>query len=486
MVKEQFYFLLDANIWFGLLIPIYVVVALYFIYRIGLFRFHYFKEIKHLLFEKRKNNSGITSFQSFNLSMGNRIGIGNIVGVSLAISIGGPGAVFWMWVFAFLGMFLAFAEAVLAQLYKSKTKSLYCGGPAYYIRKGLKMPKIGALYALIFIVLFIIIFNGIHANVLMSLVHSTYSEATGEKILWAIFLIILVTIMGSVRWLTHIATLMVSGTLFLYIAIILSIILLNIQEVPTFFWLILKSAFGFQEAIGGGIGIAIVEGIKKGSISHEAGIGSTASAAAAANTSHPVKQGLLQSFGVFVDSFVIGGLSAFIILSSGLYSPNVANGILLMQASLGLSLGFFAPYIFSLILILFALTSIISGFYYGMVNVLYFKNRKWVEYVYKLFFVAVILSSYFINMGALIVITMIFISSLTVFNCVMIFSLRHVVVALWDHYVEQKKLGFDPQFYASDIPWLGELDCWQSGDLEAKFQEDAYFRVNSSCHDSHQ
>ncbi|PWD85482.1 alanine/glycine:cation symporter family protein [Ignatzschineria cameli] len=477
MFKEQFYFLLDANIWFGLLIPVYIIVALYFIYRISFFRLPYFREIKQLLFEKRKNNSGITPFQSFSLSMGNRIGIGNIVGVSLAISIGGPGAIFWMWVFAFLGMFLAFAEAVLAQLYKSKERGLYRGGPAYYIRKGLNMPKVGGLYALIFIALFIVIFNGIHANVLASLAHSTYSEVTGDRVLWAIFIIILVTVLGNVRWLTHIAILMVSITLFLYVAIILAIIFLNIQELPALFWLIIKSAFGFQEAIGGGIGIAIVEGIKKGSISHEAGIGSTASAAAAANTSHPVKQGLLQSFGVFIDSFVIGGLSAFIILSSGLYSPNVANGILLMQASLGLSLGGLAPYIFSFILILFALTSIISGFYYGMVNALYFKNRKWVEYLYKLFFIIVILASYFINMSALIAITMIFISLLTVLNSIMIFSLRHVVVALWEHYMEQKKLGFDPQFYARDIPWLGEIECWQSDDLEAQFQEDAYFRV---------
>lgn len=484
MFKEQFYFLLDANVWFCLLIPIYVIVALYFIYRIGLFRFHYFKEIKQLLFEKRRNNSGITPFQSFSLSMGNRIGIGNIVGVSLAISLGGPGAVFWMWVFAFLGMFLAFAEAVLAQLYKSKDRGLYRGGPAYYICKGLKMPKVGALYAIIFIALFIVIFNGIHSNILVSLVHSTYSEAMGEKILWLILIVVLVTIIGNVRWLTHIATLMVSATLFLYITIILAIVFFNIQELPTLFWSIIKSAFGFQEAVGGGIGVAIVEGIKKGSISHEAGIGSTASAAATANTSHPVKQGLLQSFGVFIDSFVIGGLSAFIILSSGLYSPNVANGILLMQASLGLSLGLFAPYVFSLILILFALTSIISGFYYGMVNVLYFKNCKWVEHLYKLFFIIVILTSYFIDMGALIAITMIFISSLTVLNSIVIFSLRHVVTALWNHYVEQKRLGFDPQFYATDIPWLGELECWQHDDLETQFQEDAYFRVMPPSKDS--
>lgn len=112
-----------------------------------------------------------------------------------------------------------------------------------------------------------------------------------------------------------------------------------------------------------------------------------------------------------------------------------------------------------------------------MVNALYFKNRKWVEYLYKLFFIIVILASYFINMSALIAITMIFISLLTVLNSIMIFSLRHVVVALWEHYMEQKKLGFDPQFYARDIPWLGEIECWQSDDLEAQFQEDAYFRV---------
>lgn len=480
MFKEQLDFLLNAHIWFGLLIPLYLSVSLYFVYRIRLFRFHYFKEMKYLLFEKRKNNSGITPFQSFSLSMGNRIGIGNIVGVSLAISMGGPGALFWMWLFAFLGMFLAFSEAVLAQLYKCKEKGLYRGGPAYYIRRGARMPKVGALYAVIFIALFIVIFNGVHTNILVSLVHTTYSETTSSKILGAISIIILVAIVGNVRWLAHISTVIVSSALFIYLVILLVVVFFNLQAIPAFLGSIFKSAFGLEEIISGGIGIAIVEGIKNGSISHEAGLGGSASAAAAAHTSHPVKQGLLQSFGVFIDSFVIGGLSAFIILSSGLYNPHVANGILLMQASLGLTLGPFVPYIFSFILILFALTSIISGFYYGLVNLLYFRDCKWVEYLYKFLFIIVILSSYFIDMEVLIAITMILVSSLAVINCSVIFSLRHIVVALWEHYVEQKKLGFDPQFCAKDIPGLEGLECWQHNDFEMQTQKDAYFRVMPS------
>ncbi|UXR70130.1 MULTISPECIES: alanine/glycine:cation symporter family protein [unclassified Staphylococcus] len=282
----------------------------------------HFKEMIRLMFQGEKSPTGISSFQAIALSLAGRVGTGNIVGVSTAIYIGGPGAVFWMWITAFLGAGTAYVESALGQIFKREEDGEYRGGPAYYIEQGIK-GKFGKIYGLLFALVTIIsvglLLPGVQSNAIASSMHNAFGIPT-----WVIAVVLIVIlsliIFGGIKWIATVATAVVPFMAIIYILMAVVIIFINIQQVPALFALIFKSAFGMEAAFGGIIGAMIEIGVKRGLYSNEAGQGTGPHAAAAAEVSHPAKQGLVQAFSVYVDTLFVCTATALIILISGTYN----------------------------------------------------------------------------------------------------------------------------------------------------------------------
>lgn len=286
----------------------------------------HFKEMIRLMFQGEKSPTGISSFQAIALSLAGRVGTGNIVGVSTAIFIGGPGAVFWMWATAFLGAGTAFIESTLGQIYKKEEDGEYRGGPAYYIERGIK-GQFGKIYGLIFAIVTIISVGLLLPGVQSNAIASSMQNAFGIPpwVVASVLIVILALIIfGGVKSIAKVATAVVPFMAIIYIVMALIIIILNIEQIPGLFALIFKSAFGMEAAFGGIFGAMIEIGVKRGLYSNEAGQGTGPHAAAAAEVSHPAKQGLVQAFSVYVDTLFVCTATALIILISGTY--NTTNG----------------------------------------------------------------------------------------------------------------------------------------------------------------
>ncbi|MFR9521754.1 MAG: alanine/glycine:cation symporter family protein, partial [Rikenellaceae bacterium] len=262
---------------------------------------------------------GVSSFQAFTISIASRVGTGNLAGVATAIALGGPGAIFWMWIIALLGGANAFIESTLAQLFKSPGKGSFIGGPAYYIQKGLGAKWFAALFATLLIFTFGFAFNSVQSNTIAS----AYQTAFGINPLYygiAITTFTLFIIFGGIQRIAKFSQSVVPVMAIIYLLMAIVVIILRIDRISEVFKLIISNAFGWEQAIGGGIGAAIEMGVKRGLFSNEAGMGSAPNVAATADVSHPVKQGLIQSLSVYTDTLIICSCTAFIILCSGLYN----------------------------------------------------------------------------------------------------------------------------------------------------------------------
>lgn len=301
----------------------------------------------------------ISSFQAFAISIASRVGTGNLAGVATAIAVGGPGAVFWMWVIALLGASSSFVESTLAQLYKIKGKDSFIGGPAYYMRKGLKQPWMGALFAVLITITFGFAFNSVQSNTLCAAFEGAFGfdHAVVGGIITALTLTI---IFGGVQRIAKVSSIIVPIMALGYIALALIIVLLNIKELPGVLALIVGHAFGWEQALGGGVGMALMQGIKRGLFSNEAGMGSAPNVAATAHVSHPVKQGLIQTLGVFTDTLIICTCTAFIILFSGAPLDGSTNGVQLTQHALTNEIGPSGAIFVAVALFFFAFSSILG------------------------------------------------------------------------------------------------------------------------------
>ena len=281
----------------------------------------------------RKNGLGISSFQAFCVSLGARVGTGNLAGVASAIAVGGPGAVFWMWVMALFGAATAFAEAVLAQLYKRRHGESFIGGPAYYILHGIHWRWMAALFAVLMILTFGLSYNSIQSNTIAEAMNSAFGF---DNVIVGIALSVLslVIAFGGIHRIAIVSSILVPLMAIGYFILALIILGMNYQLSPDVFRLIVDNAFGIGPMAGGMVGVAMREGIRRGLFSNEAGEGSAPNVAATAMVSHPVKQGLIQSLGVFTDTLLVCSCTAFIILMSGLYDNGTMEGISLTQAAL--------------------------------------------------------------------------------------------------------------------------------------------------------
>ncbi len=379
-------------VWSPVLVGLCLLVGLYFSVRTRFVQLRAFPDMVRLMFQGRSSGSGVSSFQALSMSLSSRVGVGNIAGVAMAIAYGGPGAIFWMWLVAFLGAASAFVESTLAQIYKERdSNGQFRGGPAYYIERGLGKRWYAILFALSTVVACGLFLPGTQSNAIVSAVDEAWAIPGGivaAVILTAVGLVIF----GGVRRIAQVVQVVVPFMALGYLLVAGVVMVLNADAVPEMFLLIVRSAVGTDAAFGALIGTAIQWGVRRGVLSNEAGMGSGAHPAAAAEVSHPVKQGLVQAFSVYIDTMVVCSATAFLILSTGAYNvydplsssgqflvsnvPALEAGPRYVQQAVESALPGFGRAFIALAILPFAFTTILALYYTAETNVVYLcRNR---------------------------------------------------------------------------------------------------------------
>lgn len=420
------------------------------------------KDMVKQLFGGGSSDSGVSSFQSFAMSLGGRVGTGNIAGVASAIGFGGPGAVMWMWVIAFVGAGSAYIEAALAQVWKEKLDGEYRGGPSYYIEKGLGMKWYANIFAVSAIFAMGAFLPGVQSNSIASAMKTSFGISpvvTGLVVAGLLGLIIF----GGVKRIAKSAEIIVPFMAIAYILVALIVIGLNITELPGVFKLIVTSAFSSKAAFGAIIGQAIMWGVKRGIYSNEAGQGTGPMAAAAAEVSHPAKQGLVQAFSVYVDTLFVCSATAFMILITGAYNtvdgvggfivenlPGVEAGPAYTQEALNSFLPGIGGAFVSIALFFFAFTTLMAYYYYAEVNVAYLfkksKNHKTIFVLTKILLLVMVFVGAINTAGSAWAIGDIGVGIMAWLNIVAILLLTKPGLATLKDYEAQKKAGLDPVF----------------------------------------
>lgn len=452
-------------LWTYILIMMLLGCAIWFSIRTRFVQFRMLREMIVLLSESagkgKQGEKHVSSFQAFAISIASRVGTGNLAGVATAIAIGGPGSIFWMWIIALLGASSAFIESTLAQLYKIRGKDSFIGGPAYYMKKGLKQPWMGMLFAVLISITFGFAFNSVQSNTICAAAEHAFGF--DHIILGSILTVLtLVIIFGGIHRIARVSSIIVPIMALGYIGLAFIIVLLNITHLPEVVSLIIGNAFGWEQALGGGVGIALMQGIKRGLFSNEAGMGSAPNAAATAHVSHPVKQGLIQTLAVFTDTLLICTCTAFIILFSGTPLDGSANGVQLTQQALTNEIGASGSIFVAIALFFFAFSSILGNYYYGEANIRFITQRKWILYVYR------ILVSGMVLFGALTTLDMawsladITMALMAICNLIAILFLGKYAIRLLADYRAQKKAGISsPVFKKERMPDIEkDLECW--------------------------
>ena len=452
-------------LWSYILVTLLLGCAFWFTIRSRFVQFRMMGEMVRLLGDSPKKTGShekhISSFQAFAVSLASRVGTGNLAGVATAITVGGPGAVFWMWLIALLGSSSAFVESTLAQLYKRKGKDSFVGGPAYYMEKGLKARWMGILFAILISITFGFAFNSVQSNTICA----AWEKAFGIDHVWMGIVLTAVTLLiifGGIHRIARVSGVIVPVMALGYIVLALGVVLFNLGKLPDVIRLIVSNAFGWEQALGGGIGATLMQGIKRGLFSNEAGMGSAPNVAATAHVTHPVKQGLIQALGVFTDTLIICTCTAFIILFSGVSTQTSLNGIQLTQEALTAEVGSAGGIFIALAILLFAFSSIIGNYYYGEANILFITRRKPVLVAYRLLVSAMVLCGSLMNLDLAWSLADIMMGLMTICNLIAIAILSRQAFLLLDHYLAQKRKGISsPVFRKEDIPELEkEAECW--------------------------
>lgn len=375
-------------LWSSVIIILLVGAAIYFTIRTRGVQFRYFKTmwklITHTAGTKTEGNE-ISPFQAFCVSTASRVGVGNIAGIAIAITTGGPGSIFWMWFIALLGSATGFVESTLAQIYKrprGQGEAGFKGGPAYYLKYGLHHGIWAAVFAILISVTYGMIYNSVQSNTISLALNNAFGA--DKTIVGAIVTILsMIIICGGLGRVAHVTEWIVPLMAGVYIVTALGIMIYHIDLLPHTFYVIFTDAFDFHAALGGGMGATVLTGFKRGLFSNEAGEGSIPNAAATANANHPVTQGLIQAFGVYVDTLFICSASAFIILLTGDYEATGSTGIQLIQWDFNQYFGSWASVAVSFFIFLFAFSSIIGNYYYGEINITHLTTKRWPLNVFR-------------------------------------------------------------------------------------------------------
>lgn len=477
---------ITGYLWSPPLIVFIVAVGLYFSVRTGFLQIRHFKEMIRLISSGKSSNEGVSSFQALAMSLSGRIGVGNIAGTATGIAFGGPGSVFWMWVITFIGAASAFVESTLAQIYKEKQDGEYRGGPAFYIEKGLGWKWFAVIFAIATLLAMAVLMPGIQANSIAEGVSNAFGIDRTVTGLVVVFLMGLI-IFGGVKRIARVAEFVVPFMAGGYLLIAIAIIAVNFDRIPEVFSLIFKSAFGAEEMFGGILGSTIMWGVKRGLYANEAGQGTGAHPAAAAEVSHPAKQGLVQAFSIYLDVFLVVTSTALMILFTNSYNTinektgkilvehlkGVESGPAYTQAAVdtilpGLGSGFIAIALF-----FFAFTTIFAYYYIAETNLAYLvkgKNRKLSMTVLKIvllgatFYGSVKTAATAWAMGDIGLGIMVWLNLLAI---LLLFKPAHI--ALKD-YEAQLKQGLDPEFNSTKLG-IKNADFWADGYKNAEKDE---------------
>ena len=452
-----------------LLVALLIGVGLYFFIRTRALPLRLFKEAIRVVAEPPHEEGEVSSFRALMVSTASRVGVGNIAGVATAVTLGGAGSVFWMWVIATLGGASAFIESTLAQIYKKQGPHHSYGGPAYYIQTALKQNWLATLFASVLILTYMGGFN-LLASFNVADAFTEYSWAN-EWTPWIVGCILAVLMAGSIfggtRRLTDVTGVLVPVMAIIYLGVGLVVIALNYQNIPAMFSAIFAGAFDFQAIFGGFAGSAMMYGIKRGLYSNEAGVGSAPNAAASASVSHPVKQGLVQMLSVFIDTMVICTLTAFVVLSSGVGEDGGVTGAPLVKDAMATVLGQPVAQVFiSVALFLFAFTTLVGNFYYAEVNFRFLMRHKHMKHWMLSIFRAI--AALLVFAGALLKFEVawnlgdILMGLMALINLPVIVILGNQAIRCANDYVAQRKAGLEPHFKASSIGLNPDkLDFWK-------------------------
>jgi AGCS family alanine or glycine:cation symporter len=385
--------LLNDLIWSKVLIVALVGLGLYFSIRSRFVQFRYFGNMFSIFAEAFQRKPGqLSSFQALMLSVAGRVGAGNIAGVAVAIMLGGPGAVFWMWLVALLGMATSYFECSLAQLFKRREPDgSYRGGPAFYIEHGLGLRWLAIIFSILLLVTFGFGFNAVQSYTVATSLHDTFGLPTYVSGI-ALVAVIGLIIFGGIKRIASMADVLVPIMAFSYIGMALVVIGMNVSEVPATLALIVKSAFGLEPAFAGGIGAAILMGVKRGLFSNEAGLGSAPNVAAVAEVKHPAAQGIVQALSVFIDTLLVCTSTALIILLSGVYQPGMEQaGVILTQTALAAEVGEWGRVFVSMALLLFVFTTLVYNYYLGENALGFFSSKRWLVQLYRVLVICLVL-----------------------------------------------------------------------------------------------
>ncbi len=453
-----------------LLIILLLAVGLYFTFRTKFVQFRMLGESVRLVTEKSNGKNSVSAFQALMVSTASRVGTGNIVGVANAIAIGGYGSVFWMWVIALVGGASAFIESTLAQVYKkSDGKGGSYGGPAYYIEAALGKRWLGVIFAVALIATYAVGFNMLCSyNLVTSLSqYSFYGDPETSKVPLicgaVLAVLVVVCVLGGGKRIVKVTSFLVPVMGVSYIVMALVTMVLNVGTLPMVFREIFAGAFDFKAMFGGFAGSALMQGIKRGLYSNEAGVGSAPNAAAAANVSHPVKQGLVQMLSVFIDTLLVCTATAMMCLSSGITPSPELSGAPFVQSALAVNFGKFGYYFITVALLLFAFTTLLGNLFYceGCLN--YIANRTLRK---KTMMVFNVIASIIVFLGALLDFGLVWnladvlMGIMAIINLPVIVMLSKTAIAAMNDYIRQREDGKNPTFKAASIGLKHKTDFW--------------------------
>ena len=454
-------------LWSYVLIALLILSGLFYTIRTGFAQGRLLGDMVALITGKlsslrdgeKKVAGQVTGFQAFCIAVASHVGTGNLAGVAIAVAVGGPGALFWMWVIALLGGATSLIENTLAQTYKVKEGNGFRGGPSYYMEKALGQKTLGYIFSVIVIVTFAFVFNTVQANTIAQAFETTFnmSSVVAGVILAALTALI---IFGGLNRIANVVSFMVPIMAIGYVIVALYVLIVNAVHIPALFMSIIEAAFGIKQAVGGAIGVAMLQGIKRGLYSNEAGMGSAPNAAATSNVSHPVKQGLLQAFGVFVDTILICSATGFIVLLYPEYNTIGEKGIKLTQLALSHSVGAWGAGFITLCIFLFAFSSLVGNYYYGEANLEFLTKSKTSMLVFRVLTVACVYLGSVASLGLVWDIADVSMGIMALMNIVVIAILSPKAVAIINDYIKQRKEGKNPVFRAKDIPGLENTECW--------------------------
>lgn len=450
-----------------ILIVLLLGTGIYFTFKTRFVQFRMLRESIRVVMEPKNDENGLSSFQALMVSTASRVGTGNIAGISTAICLGGAGSVFWMWVTALLGSASAFIESTLAQIYKRKAQDGTCyGGPAYYIQAVLKKRWLGALFAVFLIMTYMVGFNLVASfNIADSFrTYSFFNESTTPMVVGGILAVIFcLCVFGGSTQISKITGILVPFMGIFYLAVALFIVVTHFNLIPQMFADIFSNAFDLKAIFGGFTGSCIMQGIKRGLFSNEAGVGSAPNAAASASVSHPVKQGLVQMLSVFIDTILICSATAFMLLCSGVAPSDELKGMPWVQTAAAESLGSFGTVFITVALFLFAFTTLIGNYFYAEMGLGYLcdkKPGKKLLTVFRLFAAVVVFGGSLMEFSVAWSTADVIMGFLALINLPVIILLGGPAVHCLQDYIKQKKAGKNPVFKAADIALKDKTDFW--------------------------